>query len=294
MSELEKLIRSGEALLDRIEKLLPPASRPVDWGASIAFRWRKTVRGGYIQPIANVHRIRLSDLHGVDNQKALIEQNTRQFVEGRTANNALMTGARGTGKSSLVKAVLDKFHKQGLRVIEVEKHDLIDLPEIVDQVASRPERFILFCDDLSFEPSEAAGYKALKSALDGSVAATSENLLIYATSNRRHLMPEYMQENLETKHLGEEIHPGETVEEKISLSERFGLWVSFYPFDQDEFLEIVDHWLRELGCRESEIAKARQEALQWALQRGSRSGRVAWQFARDYAGRHSGDGKARR
>jgi predicted AAA+ superfamily ATPase len=266
----------------------------VDWGASIAFRWRKSPRGGYIQPVANVHRIRLSDLHGVDSQKALIEQNTRQFVEGRTANNALMTGARGTGKSSLVKAVLNKFHKQGLRVIEVEKHDLIDLPEIVDQVAGRPEKFLLFCDDLSFELSEAAGYKALKSVLDGSVATTSENLLIYATSNRRHLMPEYMQENLETKHLGEEIHPGETVEEKISLSERFGLWVSFYPFDQDEFLAITAHWLRELGCRESEIPKARQEALQWALQRGSRSGRVAWQFARDYAGRHAADGKSRR
>ena len=294
MSELEKLIRSGEALLERIEKLLPPAARAVDWDASIAFRWRKSARGGYIQPVANVHRIRLSDLHGVEGQKALIEQNTRQFVEGRTANNALMTGARGTGKSSLVKAVLNKFHKQGLRVIEVEKHDLIDLPEIVDQVAGRSEKFILFCDDLSFELSEAAGYKALKSVLDGSVATTSENLLIYATSNRRHLMPEYMQENLETKHLGEEIHPGETVEEKISLSERFGLWVSFYPFDQDEFLAITAHWLRELGCRESEIPKARQEALQWALQRGSRSGRVAWQFARDYAGRHVADGKSGR
>ena len=294
MSELEKLIKRGEALLERVETLLPPVSRPVDWSASIAFRWRRTSRGRFIQPIANVHRIRLSDLHGVDNQKALIEQNTRQFVEGRTANNALLTGARGTGKSSLVKAVLDKFHSSGLRLIEVEKHDLIDLPEIVDQIAQRRERFILFCDDLSFEPSEAAGYKALKSALDGSVAATSENLLIYATSNRRHLMPEYMQENLETKHLGEEIHPGETVEEKISLSERFGLWVSFYPFDQDEFLEIVGHWLRELGCRDGEIEKARQEALQWALQRGSRSGRVAWQFARDYAGRHTGDGKSKR
>jgi predicted AAA+ superfamily ATPase len=176
----------------------------------------------------------------------------------------------------------------------VEKHDLIDLPEIVDQVAARPEKFILFCDDLSFELSEAAGYKALKSVLDGSVAATSENLLIYATSNRRHLMPEYMQENLEAKHLGEEIHPGETVEEKISLSERFGLWVSFYPFDQDEFLEIVAHWLRELGCSDAAIPKARQEALQWALQRGSRSGRVAWQFARDHAGRQAGDGKPRR
>jgi len=285
MSDLERLIKLGEALFERVETLLPPASRPVDWEGSIAFRWRKTSRRGFIQPIKQPHRIRLSDLFGVDRQKALIEQNTRQFVEGRTANNALLTGARGTGKSSLVKAVLDKFHGRGLRLIEVEKHDLIDLPDIVDQVVGRPERFILFCDDLSFELSEAAGYKALKVVLDGSIAATSDNLLIYATSNRRHLMPEYMGENLETKYLGEEIHPGETVEEKISLSERFGLWISFYPFDQDEYLEIVGHWLHELGCAESEIPKARQEALQWALLRGSRSGRVAWQFARDYAGR---------
>jgi len=294
MSELERLIKRGEALLERVEALLPPAPPPVDWRASIAFRWRKTSRRAFIQPVKNLHRIRLSDLHGIDGQKALIEQNTLQFVEGRTANNALLTGARGTGKSSLVKAVLEKFHHRGLRLIEVEKHYLIDLPDIVDQVAERPERFILFCDDLSFEISEAAGYKALKAVLDGSIAATSENLLIYATSNRRHLMPEYMQENLETRHLGEEIHPGETVEEKISLSERFGLWVSFYPFDQDAYIEIVGHWLLEMGCREAEIPGARQEALQWALLRGSRSGRVAWQFARDYAGRNSGDGKAKR
>ncbi len=294
MSELDQLIKRGEALLERVEALLAPASRPVDWQASIAFRWRKTSRAGFIRPVTNLHRIRLSDLHGVDSQKALIEQNTRQFVEGRTANNALLTGARGTGKSSLVKAVLDNFHRQGLRLIEVEKHDLIDLPDIVDQVAGRPERFIVFCDDLSFELSEAPGYKALKAVLDGSIAATSENLLIYATSNRRHLMPEYMQENLETKYLGEEIHPGETVEEKISLSERFGLWVSFYPFDQDAYLDIVGHWLRELGCPEAEIPKCRQQALQWALLRGSRSGRVAWQFARDYAGRSAGGGRTKR
>jgi hypothetical protein len=294
MSEWDRLIKRGEALLERVEALLPPAPPPVAWEASVAFRWRKTSRAGFIQPVRNVHRIRLSDLQGVHSQKALIEQNTQQFVEGRTANNALLTGARGTGKSSLVKAVLNKFHGQGLRLIEVEKHDLVDLPDIVDQVAERPERFVLFCDDLSFELSEAAGYKALKAVLDGSIAATSENLLIYATSNRRHLMPEYMQENLETKYLGEEIHPGETVEEKISLSERFGLWVSFYPFDQDAYLDIVNHWLRELGCAEAVIPECRQEALQWALQRGSRSGRVAWQFARDYAGRRSGDGKTKR
>jgi predicted AAA+ superfamily ATPase len=294
MSELDRLIKRGEALLERVEALLPAAPPPVDWKASVAFRWRKTSRAGFIQPVRNMHRIRLSDLQGVDGQKALIEQNTRQFVEGRTANNALLTGARGTGKSSLVKAVLNKFHGQGLRLIEVEKHDLVDLPDIVDQVAERAERFLLFCDDLSFELSEAAGYKALKAVLDGSIAATSDNLLIYATSNRRHLMPEYMQENLETKYLGDEIHPGETVEEKISLSERFGLWVSFYPFDQDAYLDIVGHWLRELGCAEAVIPECRQEALQWALQRGSRSGRVAWQFARDYAGRRSGDVKTKR
>lgn len=293
MTELERLIARGEALLERLEALLPPAPRAVDWQASTAFRWRKTSRQSFIQPVTNLHRIRLSDLHGVDRQKALIEQNTRQFVDGQTANNVLLTGARGTGKSSLVKAVLNKFHRQGLRLIEVEKHDLIDLPDIVDQIVGRPERFLVFCDDLSFEASEP-GYKALKVVLDGSIAATSDNLLIYATSNRRHLMPEYMQENLETKYVGEEIHPGETVEEKISLSERFGLWISFYPFDQDAYLDIVAHWLHELGCRESDIPKARQEALQWALLRGSRSGRVAWQFARDYSGRNAVAGKAKR
>jgi predicted AAA+ superfamily ATPase len=273
-----------DGLIDRLEPLLPPAAPPVDWRSGIAFRWRKRDGRGRIVPVAHPHAIRLADLHGVDRQKSLVERNTRQFVAGRPANNVLLTGARGTGKSSLVKALLNRFHRDGLRLIEVDKLDLVDLPDLVDLVAERPERFVIFCDDLSFEASEA-GYKALKVALDGSIAAASDNVLIYATSNRRHLMPEFMQENLEYHRVGEEIHPGETSEEKISLSERFGLWVSFYPFDQDGYLEIVAHWLREMGCAPADVEGARTEALQWALARGSRSGRVAWQFARDFAGR---------
>ena len=279
-----------EKLLARLEQLLPPAPPPTDWGASIAFRWRKTTgfnARGWLQPVRHVHRMRLSDLQGIGPQIAKVEQNTRQFLEGRPANNVLLTGARGTGKSSIVKGLLNKYHKQGLRLIEVEKNDLVDLAAITDQVAGRDERFLVFCDDLTFHGAED-GYIALKVALDGSISTTSENVLIYATSNRRHLMPEYMAENLETKYVGEEIHPGETVEEKISLSERFGLWVSFYPFDQDEYLEIVAHWLKTLGCGPKVAAAAREEALQWSLQRGSRSGRIAYQFARDWAGKHAG------
>jgi len=276
-------------LLERLEQLLPPAPPPTDWNASIALRWRRTSglnARGWLQPVRHVHRMRLSDLQGIGPQIAKVEQNTRQFIEARPANNVLLTGARGTGKSSIVKGLLNKYHKQGLRLIEVEKNNLVDLPEITDQVAGRQERFLVFCDDLTFHGAED-GYIALKVALDGSISTTSENLLIYATSNRRHLMPEYMQENLETRYVGEEIHPGETVEEKISLSERFGLWVSFYPFDQDEYLEIVAHWLKTLGCLAKEAEAAREEALQWSLQRGSRSGRVAYQFARDWAGKHA-------
>jgi hypothetical protein len=290
--DLGRLVERIDGLVDRLETMLPPAPPPVDWGASTAFRWRKRNGRGRVEAVAHPHRIRLSDLRGIDHQKSLVERNTRQFVAGRPANNVHLTGSRGTGKSSLVKALLNRFHRDGLRLIEVDKHDLIDLPDIVDLVAGRPERFVIFCDDLSFEASEA-GYKALKVVLDGSIAATSENVLIYATSNRRHLMPEYMQENLEYKHVGEEIHPGETSEEKISLSERFGLWVSFYPFDQDAYLAIVAHWLAEMGCDPRTAGRAHNEALQWALGRGSRSGRVAWQFARDYAGRIDGAGGTR-
>ncbi|MCZ7563387.1 MAG: ATP-binding protein [Burkholderiales bacterium] len=287
MKDLEKLVRRIDGLVDRLEAIMPAPMPAPDWRASVAFRWRKRGGRGWLAPVARLHRIQLEDLRDIDRQKALVEQNTRQFVAGRPANNVLLTGARGTGKSSLVKALLNRYAARGLRLIEVDKQDLVDLAEIVDLVAARRERFVVFCDDLSFEASEP-GYKALKVALDGSIAATSENLLIYATSNRRHLMPEFMQENLEYKRVGEEIHPGETSEEKISLSERFGLWVSFYPFDQDEYLDIVAHWLGHFGCSAAAIEAARAEALQWALGRGSRSGRVAWQFAQDWAGRKAG------
>ena len=285
MSDVNKLLARAESLAARLEKLLPADVPPTDWKASIAFRWRKHHGGhGLLHPVGQVHRIQLKDLRGIDEQKSLVEQNTRQFVEGYPANNVLLTGARGTGKSSLIKALLTKYAARGLRLIEVEKQDLIDLPEIVELICNRSERFILYCDDLSFEADEP-GYKALKVILDGSVAAASENCLIYATSNRRHLMPEFMQENLEYKHVGEEIHPGETSEEKVSLSERFGLWVSFYPFDQDEYLKIVAVWLAHFKVADTQSTEVQQASLQWSLQRGSRSGRVAWQFARDWAGR---------
>jgi uncharacterized protein len=284
MNDAEKLITRTESLLARLERMLPAETKAIDWKASIAFRWRKRDTRGTIEPVAHVHRIRLSDLHAIDDQKRLVEQNTRQFVEGHPANNVLLTGARGTGKSSLVKALLNKYAPRGLRLIEVEKQDLVDLPDIVESIAPRAERFVLYCDDLSFEADEP-GYKALKVVLDGSVAAASDNCLIYATSNRRHLMPEYMHENLEYRHVGEEIHPGETSEEKISLSERFGVWVSFYPFDQDEYLRIVDVWLAHFEAPGAGSEDAHKAALQWSLARGSRSGRVAWQFARDWAGK---------
>ena len=285
MADIDKLVQRLGRFLDKAERWLPDEIPETDWKAS-AFRWRKAGGRGWLQAVARPHQMRAADLLGIERQRDLIDDNTRQFVAGRPANNVLLTGARGTGKSSLVKAMLHKYHRKGLRLIEVDKADLVDLPDIVDLVASRSERFIVFCDDLSFEAAEA-GYKALKVVLDGSISASCENLLIYATSNRRHLMPEFMQENLETKYVGEEIHPGESVEEKVSLSERFGLWVSFYPFDQDAYLAIVEHWLRELGVSERVISESHQQALQWSLSRGSRSGRVAWQFARDWAGRHA-------
>lgn len=287
--KFENLIERAEQLMARIESVLPQPLGAPDWSAAIAWRYRKRSSGhGSLEPVRHVAQVRMDDLQEIEPQKARIERNTEQFVSGKPANNVLLTGARGTGKSSLIKACLNAFAARGLRLIEVDKADLVDLPDIVDVVAGRPEKFIVFCDDLSFEDGEP-GYKALKSILDGSVAASTPNVLIYATSNRRHLLPEYMAENRTYTHTADgEVHPGEAVEEKISLSERFGLWVSFYPFSQDEYLAIVGQWLASLGVSPADVAAARAEALVWALERGSRSGRVAYQFARDHAGRRGG------
>jgi predicted AAA+ superfamily ATPase len=283
---LLQLIARAEALILRLEAVLPHPLAAPDWNASIAYRYRRrSAAGSALEPVRHVAPISLDDLVEVEPQKERLLRNTEQFVAGRGANNVLLTGARGTGKSSLIKACLNEFAPQGLRLIEVDKADLIDLPDIVDLVAERAERFIVYCDDLSFDAGEP-GYKALKSILDGSVSQSSDNVLIYATSNRRHLLPEYMAENLTYQHLENgEVHPGEVVEEKISLSERFGLWISFYPFTQGEYLAIVAQWLRGFGVSEEAIDAARPESLVWALERGSRSGRVAFQFAKDYSGR---------
>ena len=292
---LDRLIERLEALAERAEGLLPPPPPPTDLGAAIAYRWRATLAGGRFHPVRHPHRISLSDLRGIDRQKEALDRNTRQFVRGHSANNVLLSGSRGTGKSSLVKALLNEYEGEGLRLVEVDKQDLISLPDLVEPLESRPERFILFCDDLSFEANEP-GYKALKAILDGSVSAAPDNVLLYATSNRRHLMPEYMRDNLDARYVGAEIHPSEAVEEKISLSERFGLWLSFHPFNQEDYLTIVRHWVSALdgtgnagadgmeGGAE-EWGQVRAHALKWALNRGSRSGRSAYQFARDWVGR---------
>jgi uncharacterized protein len=283
MNQVEILIEQAQSLMKRLERILLPPESPINWDAR-AWQWQAVgARSGYLKAVSNPHLVRLDDLCNLEAQKAEIVRNTTQFVNKLPANHVLLTGARGTGKSTLVKALLNTFGDQGLRLIEVDKQDLINLPEIVELIEKRPERFIIFCDDLSFEANDP-GYKALKVVLDGSIAMPSDNLLIYATSNRKHLMSEWMHENLETQYLGEEIRPGETAEEKLSLSERFGLWLSFYTFDQDEYLKVAQHWLKQWGILEFDD-KARRAALQFALTRGARSGRVAYQFSKDYAGR---------
>ena len=285
---LEFLLDKVSLLVDRIDAVLPqPLSAP-DWTEAVAWRYRKRASGhGVLEPVRHISSMSLDDLKEIDDQKEKMQRNMDQFVQGRPANNVLLTGARGTGKSSLIKACLNSFAPRGLRLIEVDKEDLVDLPDIIDVVAGCAEKFMVYCDDLSFEDGEP-GYKALKSILDGSVAAATPNVLVCATSNRRHLLPEYMSENLTYKHTPDgEVHPGEGVEEKISLSERFGLWISFYPFSQDEYLTIAAQWLGALGATPAQIDEARPAALLWALERGSRSGRVAYQFARDWMGRQA-------
>jgi hypothetical protein len=277
MTDLTALLPRLAHLLDRLEA---PAAAMPDWKTVRAARW--SAQAGGLKPILHPQRVGLRDLLAIDDQKQRVDANTRQFVAGKPANNVLLTGARGCGKSSLVKAVHAKYAPKGLRLIEVDKAGLPQLPDLFDQLADADYRFIIFIDDLTFAEHEA-GYASLKAALDGSLAGPSDNVLIYATSNRRHLMPEYMAENMETTYLGGEVHPGEATEEKVSLSDRFGLWVSFHSMDQDTYLAIAHHWAAALGVPADD--RFERAALQWSQGRGARNGRVAWQFARDWAGR---------
>lgn len=279
--QLESLIARAEDLLLKLEGFLLPKPQTVDWNA-IAWRWVESSGSGALQAIPYPHQIRLDNIQFVDRQKDEIVRNTRQFLQGLTANNVLLTGARGTGKSSLIKALLTEFSTQGLRLIEVEKHDLVYLPAIVNLIRNRSEKFIIYCDDLTFESNDIA-YKALKVVLDGSLVNTSDNVLVYATSNRKNLMPELMVDNLATTNEDGEIRPSDTIEEKTALAERFGLWLSFYSFDQTEYLAIAAHWLKAFDVDFDEDAK--KAALTFTYTRGARSGRVAYQFARDYAGK---------
>lgn len=281
IDKLDKLVARAEGLIGKLEAILPAKTPTISWSA-LAWRWVNLNGQGSLQAIAHPHKIHLEDIQFVDQQKEEIVRNTRQFLQGLTANNVLLTGARGTGKSSLIKALLTEFSSQGLRLIEVEKHDLIYLPEIVSLIRNRPEKFIIYCDDLTFESDDIA-YKALKVVLDGSLANASDNVLVYATSNRKNLMPEMMADNLMSQHWDGEIRPSDTVEEKTALAERFGLWLSFYTFDQDEYLAIAENWLKTFDIVFDNAAH--QAALQFTHTRGARSGRVAYQFARDYAGK---------
>lgn len=275
----KQLIQRLEKLLDRIETLFPPLSITPNWQNVPAAFWQKNI---WI-PIKQLSNLRLDHLQHIDEQKKLLDRNTQQFLKGLPANNALLWGAKGTGKSSLIKALLNTYYNDGLRLVEVDKQHLANLPMLTDTLSQYSQRFIIFSDDLSFEASDA-GYKALKSILEGSINIAPENVLIYATSNRRHLMPEFAKENTEMHWINGELHPGETSEEKISLSERFGLWLSFYPFNQDQYLAIVDYWLKYYGFSGTCELAVREAALQWALLRGSRSGRAAIQFVRDWVG----------
>ncbi|MBP7811125.1 MAG: ATP-binding protein [Neisseria sp.] len=279
--KLAKFLKQAASVLNRLDALLPPEAAEPDWRA-LAYRWQSVGRRGVLESLPHPHTFALSRLAAVDTQMQRLVRNTEQFLEGRPANNVLMSGARGTGKSSLVKALLHEYAARGLRLIEVDKTDLVSLPSLLTLLEKRPEKFIVFCDDLSFESGEDT-YKALKTALDGGLSQRCDNVLVYATSNRRHLMPEYMDENQATTGIRGEVQPKEAVEEKVSLSDRFGLWLSFYPFDQNDYLQAVENWLADFGLPLDDTA--RHAALNWSLMRGSRSGRIAWQFACDWAGR---------
>lgn len=287
MSEFDPLIQRLDGLLDRLEQFLPTPPPATDWSAP-AFYWRPRTGGGYLEPVHRPHHIPLDALQGVDDQKAEIDRNTAQFAAGAPANNVLLTGARGTGKSTLIKACWYR-HAGQIKLVEIDKPDLADLGQLLGKLAEREERFIVFCDDLSFEEGEI-NYKALKSALDGSICAPTDNVLFYATSNRRHLLPHKMSDNLESTNAdGGELRPGDAVEEKTSLSERFGLWLSFYPFSQNDYFAAACYWVQYLGGEWDEDVQA--AALRWSMKRGSRSGRVAWQFARDWMGARALEGR---
>lgn len=281
---MERVVR----FLDRYEQTLPPPTPPLDWSTTFAARWVGEGSGGWLRPLEITAEQSLDDLIGVDRQKQLLEANTSQFVRGLPANNALLWGARGTGKSSLVRALLHAWKDQGLRLIEIDKADLMHLPAVVARISGQPWRFLVFCDDLAFEADDSA-YKTLKTVLDGSLEATPDNLLLYATSNRRHLLPEQRSDNLASSMVDGELHPGEAIEEKIALSDRFGLWVSFYPFSQEHYLDVVRHWLGSLAAQHGLAwewnEELQKEAIRWATARGNRNGRCAWQFARSWVGR---------
>ncbi|NJD91641.1 MAG: ATP-binding protein [Geobacter sp.] len=275
-------------VLAAVEKLLPSPVKAVDWRSTIAAVWRKHALSGHLEAADGGTRIGLDDLLGIDRQKELLEENTRQFLAGFPANNVLLWGTRGTGKSSIVRALLHTYADKGLRLLQVDKSDLASLPDIVDAIRDEPYRFIIFADDVSFETGES-GYKILKSALDGSVYAPPKNILIYVTSNRRHLLPEYESDNRGAMMVNNEIHHGESVEEKISLSNRFALWVGFHPFTQDQYVEVARLWTERVAADNgftfnwtSDIAR---EAIDWSHVKGDKSGRTAWQFATQWVGR---------
>jgi len=284
MTDQDKFFQRASTLLERLEHILPLNGRPLLFDESVdCWRYDGSRRGPV--PVRHTSPVRLEDLQCINRQKELLDRNTRQFLQALPANHALLWGPRGTGKSSLIKAIFNRYRERGLKLVEVDRDHLGDLPLLCDALYDQPGRFVLFCDDLSFAADDPA-YKALKVIMDGSISQPPDNVLLYATSNRRHLIPEYMQENVDSRMVEGELHLSEAIEEKLSLSERFGLWLSFHPFKQEQYLEIVHYWLGTLGAvvTAKDRADLDKAALKWALEHGSRSGRSANLFARDWAG----------